>query len=74
MPLRKRVAADGAKALLVLDMFSAWDFPDADALAPGAIAIAPRIAALQRRGRRSGVPVVFVNDNQGRWRPTRRRS
>ena len=49
-------------------MFSTWDFPDADALAPGAIAIAPRIAALQRRCARAGVPVVFVNDNQGRWR------
>jgi nicotinamidase-related amidase len=66
-PLAEDRAA-GDTALLVLDMFSAWDFPDAKALARGAIAIAPRIAALQRRCACAGVPVVFVNDNQGRWR------
>jgi len=70
-PSRAPLAEDraaGASALLVLDMFSTWDFPDAEARAPGAVAIAPRIAALQRRCARAGVPVVFVNDNQGRWR------
>lgn len=58
----------GGTALLVVDMFSAWDFPDADRLAPAAAAIAPRIAALRRRCARAGVSVVFVNDNAGRWR------
>ena len=35
--------------MLVVDIFITCDFPDADALAPGAITVAPRIAALQRR-------------------------
>jgi|SRR6185295_5612455 len=66
-PLADRAAA-GGMALLVVDMVSSWDFPDADALAPAALAIAPRIGALKRRCLQAGVPVVFVNDNRGRWR------
>ena len=66
-PLADRAAAGGL-ALLVVDMVSSWDFPDAGALAPAALAIAPRIGAIERRCRSVGVPVVFVNDNRGRWR------
>jgi len=66
-PLADRAAAGGL-ALLVVDMVSSWDFPDAGALAPAALAIAPRIGALKRRCLQAGVPVVFVNDNRGRWR------
>jgi len=66
-PLADKPASGGA-ALLVVDMFSNWDFPDADALASAAVKVAPRIASLKRRCDRAGVPTVFVNDNQGRWR------
>jgi nicotinamidase-related amidase len=55
-------------ALLVIDMISDWRFPDADRLLPGARAIAPCIAALKRRCRAAGVPVIYANDNHGRWR------
>lgn len=57
-----------ATALLVIDMISAWDFPDAGTLAPRALRIAPRIAALKARCRLAGVPVIYANDNRGRWR------
>ena len=66
-PLAERAAAGGL-ALLVVDMVSNWDFPDAEAIARAARAIAPRIGALKARCTRAGVPVVFVNDNRGRWR------
>ncbi|HSC63743.1 MAG TPA: isochorismatase family cysteine hydrolase [Caldimonas sp.] len=66
-PLADR-AASGAMALLVIDMISTWDFTDAAKVVPGALAIAPRIGALKQRCARAGVPVVFVNDNRGRWR------
>jgi nicotinamidase-related amidase len=66
-PLADSQAAQGT-ALLVVDMISGWDFADADKLAPAAVAIAPRIAALKRRCLRAGVPVVYVNDNRQRWR------
>lgn len=61
-------AASGATALLVVDMISCWDFPDAARLLPAAVEVAPRIAALKRRCRATGVPVIYANDNRGRWR------
>ena len=67
------VADDGECAprgavLLIVDMVSDWQFPDAEALLAGARAVAPAIAALKRRCRERGVPVIYANDNQGRWR------
>lgn len=55
-------------ALLVVDMISCWEFPDADRLRPTARRIAPVIARLQQQCRRARVPVIFANDNNGRWR------
>ena len=61
-------AANGATGLLIVDMISCWDFPDADKLLPVATALSKRISALKRRCRRAGVPVIYANDNRGRWR------
>ena len=55
-------------ALLVIDMINAFDFAGAESLLPRALAAAQAIAALGRRARRARVPVVYVNDNFGRWR------
>jgi nicotinamidase-related amidase len=65
--------AAGHTVLLIIDMISCWDFPDADKLLPGAHAIARPIAALKARCARAGVPTVYVNDNRGRWRSDLRR-
>jgi nicotinamidase-related amidase len=66
-PLAENGAA-GALALLIIDMVSEWDFPDGDELARLARSIAPAIAALKRRCAAAGVPTIYANDNQGRWR------
>ena len=66
-PLAEDRAA-GAMALLVIDMLSDWDFQDAAALLEAAGSVAPRIAELRTRCRQAGVPVVYANDNRGRWR------
>ena len=55
-------------AMLIIDMLNNWDFPDAERLLPAAARIAPRIAALARRCRAAEVPVIYANDNDGRWR------
>lgn len=55
-------------ALLVIDMINAFDFEGAEAMLPRALAAARAIAALKQRAHRAGVPVVYVNDNFGRWR------
>ena len=60
--------AAGETVLLVIDMFSRWDYDDAERLLGGAERIAPAIAALRRRCRAAGVPVIYANDNAGRWR------
>lgn len=52
-PLAPERAA-GGQALLIIDMISCWDFPDADKLLPGAVAIAPAIAAFKQRCGRAG--------------------
>lgn len=60
--------AEGGMGLLIIDMLSDWQFPDADKLLPAAAAIAPVIARLRARFRRAGLPVIYANDNHGRWR------
>lgn len=55
-------------ALLIIDMINAFDFDGGEAMLPRALAAARATAALKRRARQAGVPVVYVNDNFGRWR------
>jgi nicotinamidase-related amidase len=55
-------------ALLIIDMINAFDFEGAAAMLPRALAAARATAALKQRARGAGVPVVYVNDNFGRWR------
>src|SRR5689334_4379090 len=61
-------ATGGPTALLIIDMISDWDFPDADGLLPQAMRIASAIAALANRFRTGQMPVIYANDNHGRWR------
>ncbi len=61
-------AAVGRTALLIIDMISCWDFPDADKLVRGALEIVPAVRALKARCRAVGVPVIYTNDNHGQWR------
>jgi nicotinamidase-related amidase len=55
-------------ALLLIDVINAFDFEGCEALAEAANRAAPKILALRNRAREAGVPVVYVNDNFGRWR------
>ncbi len=55
-------------ALLILDMISDFKFENGAQLFKRALPIAARIARLRERATAARVPVVYVNDNQGRWR------
>lgn len=55
-------------ALLVIDMINAFDFEGAQAMFPRVLAAAKATAALKKRARQARVPVVYVNDNFGKWR------
>jgi len=54
-------------ALLLIDVVNPMDFDGAEDLMPHALRAADAIAALKHRARVAGVPVVYVNDNYGRW-------
>jgi nicotinamidase-related amidase len=55
-------------AVLVIDMINDLEFEGGQRLLPGALRAARRIAVLKRRARAAGVPVIYINDNFGRWR------
>ena len=55
-------------ALLLVDVINPLDFPEADEFLRHALPAARKIAALKRRATEAGVPVVYANDNFGRWR------
>jgi nicotinamidase-related amidase len=55
-------------ALLIIDMIQAFDFAGAEAMFGRALAAAKATAALKQRARHAGVPVIYVNDNFGKWR------
>ncbi len=55
-------------ALLIIDVINDFEFPEAEQLLKHALPMAQRLAALKSRARSSGVPVIYVNDNFGRWR------
>ncbi len=70
---RRRAAPNLAEercptALLLIDVINRFDFEGADALLRAARPMATRIAALTQRARKAGIPIVYVNDNFGRWR------
>jgi nicotinamidase-related amidase len=54
-------------ALLLVDVVNDLDFPGSAPLVRRAEPMALRLAKLTERARRSGVPVIYVNDNFGRW-------
>jgi len=55
-------------ALLLVDVINPLDFPEADDFLRYALPAAEKIAALKHRAVKAGVPVIYANDNFGRWR------
>jgi nicotinamidase-related amidase len=54
--------------LLLIDVINDMEFEGGDQLLHHALPIARRIAELKRRAKQAEIPVVYVNDNFGRWR------
>jgi len=55
-------------ALLLIDVINDLEFKGGDELLRDALPAARKIAHLKERAQQAGVPVIYVNDNFGRWR------
>lgn len=53
--------------LVLIDVISDFEFEDGDELLRRTIPVARSIARLKARVKAAGVPVVYVNDNFGKW-------
>ncbi|THA76176.1 isochorismatase family cysteine hydrolase [Streptomyces sp. A0592] len=58
----------GCTALIVTDMINTYEHEDADALVDSVRTCLPGVEAVLRRARSGDSPVIYVNDNFGRWR------
>ena len=54
-------------ALLLIDVINDLEFEDGEELLKHALPMAERLAALKQKARAAGVPVIYVNDNFGKW-------
>ena len=61
-------------ALLLIDVINDLDFPEGEQMLPQALEMAQKTLALKRRAKEAGVPVIYVNDNFGRWTSDFRRT
>lgn len=55
-------------ALLIIDMINDLEFPEGPDFLNPTVAAARAIADLKQRAKALKIPVVYVNDNFGRWR------
>ncbi|MFD6370253.1 isochorismatase family protein, partial [Streptomyces roseolus] len=55
-------------ALIVIDMLNTYEHEDAETLVPSVRAALPGLRALLERAKAGEAPVIYVNDNFGRWR------
>jgi nicotinamidase-related amidase len=60
-------------ALLLIDVINDLDFPEANQLLRFARPMARKILRLKKRAKKAGIPVIYVNDNFGRWQSDFRR-
>jgi nicotinamidase-related amidase len=55
-------------ALILIDVINDMEFEGGEALLRNALPAAKKLSQLARRARKAGVPVIYVNDNFGKWR------
>jgi nicotinamidase-related amidase len=54
-------------ALLLIDVINDLEFSSGERLLKHALPMAENLAALKRRAKAANVPVIYVNDNFGKW-------
>jgi nicotinamidase-related amidase len=54
-------------AVVLVDVINDLEFPEGEQLLGNALPMARRIKLLKQRARAAGIPVIYANDNFGRW-------
>jgi len=54
--------------LILIDVINDMEFDEGEALFANALPAARSLARLRKRAKDAGVPVIYVNDNFGKWR------
>jgi nicotinamidase-related amidase len=65
--LHGNVPDDSSVVLLMIDLINDFEFDGADEMFANTLAIAPSIASLKKKAKSAGIPVIYVNDNFGKW-------
>jgi nicotinamidase-related amidase len=55
-------------ALILIDVINDMEFEGGAELFRNAVPAGKHLAALRRRAKEAGIPVVYINDNFGKWR------
>ena len=53
--------------LILIDVINAFEFEGAEPILENTLLIASSIHTLKKRAKQAGVPVIYVNDNFGKW-------
>ena len=66
--LHGNVPDNAGAALLLIDVINDFEFEGGAELLQQALPVGRNIAELKRRAKQHGIPVIYVNDNFGKWR------
>ncbi len=65
--LHGNVPDDSSVVLVLIDLINDFEFDGADEMFTNTLAIAQPIAKLKKNAKSAGIPVIYVNDNFGKW-------
>ena len=65
--LHGNVPDDSSVVLILIDLINDFEFDGADRMFKNTLAIAQPIAKLKKNAKAAGIPVIYVNDNFGKW-------
>lgn len=65
--LHGNVPDDSSIVLLLIDVINDFEFEGADPIYRSYKTIVPRLVALKKKAKKAKIPVVYVNDNFGKW-------
>ena len=65
--LHGNVPDDSSVVLILIDLINDFEFDGSDEMFKNTLAIAQPIAKLKKTAKEAGIPVIYVNDNFGKW-------